>query len=202
MNEQRRSTRSALAAPAVFFAGGLVAGFVVTVVSSLPYLEAFFFKHVEKWVVPTRTFWITALLVLTVAEVVSYHVARANRLRLFSLKPERVRWFALCLALVIVIFGLKDSFQPLNTDPVIASLVMIPVLVGLSTGLMMYILTATWHLWIVLAMILVPVLATVFANLPDMLSLSMPFQLFEGLRFTLGAATLSALIGYWFAKSS
>jgi hypothetical protein len=201
MNEQPRNLRSALAAPGVFLAGGVVAGLVVILVSTLSNLQPVFFNRVEKWVVPTSTFWITVLLILTAAQVVSYYVARANGLRLFSPKPERVRWFAVCLGLVILILVLKDSFQPINADPVISSLVVFPVLVGLGTGLAMYLVTAIWHGWVVLVMIVVTVLATLFANLPDMLSLSMPYQLFEGLRFTLGAAGLSALIGYWFAKS-
>lgn len=180
-----------------FFVSGTGSGVCFAWLITRKSIYDFWFTIEGMWVFTTWKFWFLTDLLFLLGLASAYIVSRLQGWLFLSAIP----WYRLLLAITMI-----AAVPALGGLPIIAPLLvqffLIRVIVALFLSLALFALTQQWYKQVVALIVIVCLVTTLVASIPDAMIGPLSYEWFEALQFCIGSSLLTALSGYWLVKST
>ena len=175
---------------------GVAAGLAFAALTTRPALQSSWFSVSEWWIVPTWRYWLLAQTLFVLAISGAYLWARSKSW-LVPQARSKFRLWALVLGIggigviLLLTYQLPALALPINFLLIPAALVIV-----------LYIFSGRWDGVAATLIVLINIVVTLLASIPDLLLTSFSLVAFQSLKAVLSSGTLAGLSGLWLARGA
>jgi hypothetical protein len=177
-----------------FFIGGVGSGLLFTWFVTRTVLNNFWFRRQGFWVLPTWKFGLLAGGLFLLGLAGAYALCHCKRWLSFpTYRP---------ITAVLLLAAVAFPFWWLMQLPSLVQFFLVRITLALFLSLALFLVTRQWHSGVAALILVVCMIVSLLASIPDAFVQSFANEWFESLKFVIASSLLSILSGYWLAKSS